>query len=139
MRSDCAELIRDELDLLVMGQLLGFLADSEETGGILHNPHSRQQVSYKFLRREVKHHSIAKTTNTLIVFINNFHKICQMCLFHRPGHIYILSWDNVRHRVNSDSHFLNNKCLNLPCLYIFFSCKALCNSVNNILETCTIE
>ena len=54
MRSDCTELTHIELDLVVIGQLLGFLPDSEETGGIRHNPHSRQRVSCQFLHRGVK-------------------------------------------------------------------------------------
>ena len=43
-----------ELDMVVMGQLLGFVADSRETGGIRHNPQLRQQMSCQFLLRGVK-------------------------------------------------------------------------------------
>ena len=54
IRSDCAELTNGELDMVVMGQLLGFVEDSQETGGIRHNPQLRQRMSCQFLHRGVK-------------------------------------------------------------------------------------
>ena len=57
MRSDCAELTHEQLDLVVMGQLLGFVVDSENTGGERHSPHPRLKKSCQFLHRGNKVHT----------------------------------------------------------------------------------
>ena len=51
MRSDCAELNRDQLDFLVMGHLLGSVIDSQETSVNKHIPRSRARNSCKFTHR----------------------------------------------------------------------------------------
>ena len=51
MRSDCAELTHEQLDLAVMGQLLGFVVDSKNTGGERHSPHPTLKKSCQFLQR----------------------------------------------------------------------------------------
>ena len=51
MRSDCAELDRDQLDLVVMGHLIGSIVDSKETSGTRHLPKSREKPFSKFLYR----------------------------------------------------------------------------------------
>ena len=48
MRADCAELDRDQLDLFVMGHLLGSVRDCNNTMGKGHTPHSRVRKSCKF-------------------------------------------------------------------------------------------
>ena len=54
IRSDCAELTHDQLDLIVMGQLLSCVTESSETGGTRHIPHPRVRPSCSFLHRGAK-------------------------------------------------------------------------------------
>ena len=49
MRSDCAELTHQELDLLVMGQLLAVVNLSQETSAMRHLPHPRQKMYSQFM------------------------------------------------------------------------------------------
>ena len=49
MRSDCAQLTHEQLDLLVMGQLLAVLSCSSDTSSNKHTPHTRIKKSSQFL------------------------------------------------------------------------------------------
>ena len=54
IRSDCAELTHDQLNLVVMGQLLSCVTESSETGVTRHIPHHRVRPSCSFLHGGVK-------------------------------------------------------------------------------------
>ena len=63
MRSDCAELNRDQLDFLVIGHLLGSVIDSQETSVNKHLPKSRARNSCKFFYRGKQVRSIKYKEN----------------------------------------------------------------------------
>ena len=73
MRGDCAELDRDQLDLLVMGHLIGSTVDSKETSGTRHLPKSREKPFSKFLYRGNQVHCI-------YMYVHYFHFSILACL-----------------------------------------------------------
>ncbi len=54
IRSDCAELTHDQLDLVVMGQVLAVIDSSSQTGGQKHTPTKRFRNSCQFRHKNNK-------------------------------------------------------------------------------------
>ena len=60
MRNNCAELSRDELDMLVMGEVLSSTSYTDETEGMHHIPQARQKPRSSYMFRGIKVHCSLK-------------------------------------------------------------------------------